>query len=216
MTLIGLLWAALAPISLIILWGLLYKVMKKSKLTRPQRIGLSVGLVAVPVLALWIPARLEYARACQINGAPTILKTAQVDGFFLDDSTANSFGMRYLQEEGFTWMEANSIYNRGKFTRYEKTGDQITQKEIDQLTAQYVLKTEFKEFGSYSDSEMTISDRSTGEKMAWAHSMHFDGGPAKWVLGAWGVSSCPGAWGDSSGFRKMYHLAKDTLRPSKD
>jgi hypothetical protein len=49
--------------------------------------------------------------------------------------------------------------------------------------------------------------------MAQAASANFDGGTAKWVLGAWGSASCPNpvTTAGSAAFQATYHLARDTL-----
>ena len=202
MTLIGLLWAMLAPLLLLPLAWVLVKLLR-------LRWPASLGIVAVVTLVVWLPERLAFHNRCVAMGEPTILKTVNADGFFLDDPTANSFGMRYLQKPGFLWLEARSIYNRSKFTRYDKDGEKINQREIDDLTAQYVLTSTLSEEGSWNVSRTEISDLSSGEKLAWAESGNFDGGIAKWVLGAYGTSHCPS---DSDTFKKMYELAWETLR----
>lgn len=73
-----------------------------------------------PVGGVWYVDHQAFVRVCQQYGVPVVTRTAQVDGFFLDDGTANSFGMRYLQSEGFQWMEARSIYRRDAFVRYTR------------------------------------------------------------------------------------------------
>lgn len=221
MMLLGMLWAAFAPLSLFIFIWILDTLSRKMSV--PERFGVplfkaqkfrrlcSAAIVFGMTALLWLPQKMKFSQICADRGEPTIVKKENAIGFFLDDSTANSFGMRYLQEEGFQWIEARSIYNRDKFTRYEKVGDKITQKEIDTLSAEYVVQSVFKEEGFFSSQQITVARRDTGEKLAWANSMNFDGGTAKWVLGAWGSASCPSAMSNSDAFTKMYHLAKHTL-----
>jgi hypothetical protein len=208
MTLFGLLWSAFAPLTLVLFFFIIFLLTKRTKLTKKFRILIAFASTLIPLLALWLPARIEFSRTCQAQGAPTVAKTALADGFYLDDSTASSFGMRYLQDEGFSWIEAKSIYDPTKFTRYEKNGKAIVSKEINELSARYALINHFEEHEFHKDSQFTIIDRQTGEKLAWAHSFIFDGDPARWLLGGWGVASCPD---DPNEFLKMYHLAKLTL-----
>lgn len=210
---IGFIWAAFAPLSLVACFSLIYFLTKPIALSKRVRIVVSLAATLLPVLLLWIPARLEFGRVCEVQGKPVILKNVQADGFFLDDSTANSFGMRYLQAEGFLWIEAKSIYHPGKFTRYEINGDKISESEVDKISAKYVLKSQHHQRDSYSDTELVITEIQTGEKLASAHSMIFDGGMVKWVLGGWGVVSCPSALTEAEDFTTMYHLAKLTMRP---
>lgn len=210
MILVGFLWSAFAPLSLVIFFFIIFLLTKRTKLSKKFRIVSAFGLTLIPLLALWLPARNEFSQVCQAKGPPTVAKTALADGFYLDDATASSFGMRYLQDEGFSWIETQSLYNPKKFTRYEKNGKEIISKEVDELSARYALINHFEEHKFYKESQMTIQDRQTGEKLAWAHSLIFDGGPARWLLGGWGVASCPD---DPNEFNKMYHLARLTLRP---
>jgi hypothetical protein len=213
MMLIGIIWAAFAPLVLVGVYALILFLTRKTRLSKRYRIGLAAAVSVLPVLIVWAPKRIEFARVCAANGTPVILKTVSADGFFLDDTTANSFGTRYLYDDGFRWFEAKSIYSREKFTRYEINAGKISESEVEKLTAKYIVTSAWQQRDGYSDTEIIIADRESGEKLASAHSMQFDGGAAKWVLGAWGVASCPSG---SENFRKMYHLAKLTMRPDSE
>ena len=62
---------------------------------------------------------------------------ASADGFLLESGTADSFGMRYV-EEGFDWIEARDIGRRDGWVRFEKdTQGRITSKSIDRPIAAY-------------------------------------------------------------------------------
>jgi hypothetical protein len=56
-----------------------------------------------------------------------------------------------------------------------------------------------------------VRERASDRLLAQAAQAHSDGGRAKWVLGAWGTSSCPSA--GSRDWSRWYHLARDVLRP---
>ncbi|MBK6616649.1 hypothetical protein [Ottowia sp.] len=170
--------------------------------------------VVVPVASVWFWDREDFREVCEGEGRPQVLKRALADGVFLNSGTSNSFGMRYLHDEGFSWIEAPSIYRRNKWVRYEKQADgKITTTEIDSLTARYEVREVFSQpFGHTGLMQTQVVDRETGEVMARAGKANFDGGKAKWFLGAWGSSYCPSAMHSSEDFRAFYHLAKDTLR----
>jgi hypothetical protein len=216
MTLIALLWLILAPIFLVIIGMILYFFAKIFKL--PELFGLSgsiastvrflmsFGVVILFIVSLWLPDRLEFKRVCEERGEPKIIKKEKADGFFLDDATEYRV-VRYLREEGFLWLETRSIYNRDKFTRYEKMGVKIEQREIDQLTAEFVVKSNFQDRGSYTITDLSIFRRGSGEVLATASSLHFKGGRALVYFGVWGFAFAK----NSEGFNKMYHLAMDTL-----
>ena len=212
---IGLIWAVFAPLLLAVgVWGLVL-VARKASVPKPWRTWGPVIVVAGLTLAFWVPERLAFKNHCDASSKATILETADADGFFLDDPTANSFGMRYLQEEGFSWLEARSIYDRSRFTRYEMVDGKIEQREIDQTSAEYTVRSKLKIERLWSTTETEIFRTKTGAKMAWANDSHFEGGTAKWVLGVYGTATCPDprSTEGSEHFLDFYHLAKNTLRP---
>lgn len=214
--LLGFVWAVAAPLLLLIPVALLTRLLRQRRpaWTPRRRRVVAVGATLAVVLLAWLPGRLRFATLCDELGLPRIEARAAVAGFLLDDSTAHSFGMRYLLEEGFDWIEARSIVRPGGTTRYRKAGDRIEQDEIDQPTAAHVLQSTHESHpGGVSISRQVIRERAGGRVLAQAASARFDGGPAKWVLGAWGSASCPDpvtAEGNRR-FQASYHLARDTL-----
>ena len=122
MMLLGLLWAAAAPLLLLLPAALLAHGLQRARpaWSHRRRRAVAGALTLAAVATLWVPERLHFAQLCTDLGPPRVLQRAQADGIFLDDPTANSFGTRYLYDEGFTWMEARSIYRRDAFTRYRK------------------------------------------------------------------------------------------------
>lgn len=216
MTLIGLLWAIAAPLLLLIPVALLAGLLRRWRPAWPRRRrwGLAGAVTAAVVAVLWLPQRLQFAALCDGLGPPRIEARAAVAGFFLDDGTANSFGMRYLHEEGFEWIEARSIYRRDAYTRYRKVDGRIEQQEIDRLSAAHVFTSTHEELpGGVSVQRQVIREREGGRLLAHAASARFDGGIAKWVLGAWGSANCPNpvTTAGSAAFQATYHLARDTL-----
>lgn len=215
--LVGVLWAIFAPVAIVAAAALLAWLLHR---LAPARLGLlpsiaiAAMLVSAPVYALWRQDREAFRTLCRAEGAPTIFETARADGFLLTSSTSNSFGMRYLQQEGFAWMESNGIYKRGGFVRYARDDKgAISATKIDGPTARYEVRETFEQRAPGVDISRTqVVDRKTGREMARASSLTFDGGRARWLLGAWGVESCPAARDDVEAFNAYYHLAKDTLR----
>jgi hypothetical protein len=63
---------------------------------------------------------------------------ASTDGFLLESGTADSFGMRYV-EEGFDWIEARGIagaYQETCFSSFVRSGDRDIQGEGTGLAIQ--------------------------------------------------------------------------------
>lgn len=222
MMILGFIWAAFAPVILVVLVVALA--------WRLNRVGVrgavvwAMCVVIIPVALLWFLDREEFLNVCTGEGKPFIIRKAKADGVFLNSSTANSFGMRYLHEEGFSWVEAPSIYHRGSWVRYARSGPasngtvndraaNITTTEIAEITARYEVREESSEpFDHTHLSQTVIVDRTNQEIMAKAGTAHFSGGRAKWVLGAWGSLSCPSPMSHPDDFNDYYHLAKKTLR----
>jgi hypothetical protein len=216
MMLIGFIWAIFAPLLMLIPILAVYLVagwipILKSK---TQRLFFAATITLLAVVSMWLRASINFDAHCEAIGTPQIFEKRKVDGFFLNDSTANSFGMRYLQDEGFLWIEARSIYNRNGFTRYELTKTGITQREVDRLTATIEVKSEFSEDSISSTSIVTIKDMQTQTVLARAANAHFNGGTVRIVLGAWGTRTYPSplSTAGSEAFNQFYHLAKLTLR----
>jgi hypothetical protein len=211
----GFIWVMCAPLVLLIPIGLIYFVL--TKFNTPERKILRWLLAAIlPVAvvgAIWWQDRAEFQTLCASLGEPIVRERLPVDGIFLDDPTANSFGMRYLHDEGFVWVEARSIYKRDGFTRYEKTPTGITSKEVDAITARVAVESRLtQQAPGISIDRVTVRDRQDGRELATAARANFDGGRARWALGIWGTSVCPSLSGaaGSDAFRKFYHLGKLT------
>ena len=214
---IGLLWAIFAPLLLLVPAVALYRFLGTWRPAwRPGTRQFAAALVTLAgVLVLWLPARLEFGRACREMGAPRVIERVRADGFYLDDPTANSFGTRYLYNEGFAWYEARDIYHAGGHVRYTKTADGIKTEPIDSITAGITVASRDSSVGPYIRMDrVVITDRRTGRELATAARANFSGGPARIVLGVYGTSDCPSprTAAGSQAFDLYYHLAKATLR----
>lgn len=210
--LIGLIWAALAPLMLVLAAFVLSKLLRRAGLRRAFPIA--ALLVVAPVATCWLIDRADFIAICEGEGLPVIYRRAAAEGILLDSGTANSFGMRYLHDEGFAWVEAPSIYQRGGWVRYQRAADgTIASRDIPAISARYEVRELFSQPNRHVGLAQTqVVDRSTGELLAKAGSAHFDGGRMKLVLGAWGSGSCPSAMSSPEAFNGYYHLAKRTLR----
>jgi len=221
MMLIGLIWAVLAPLILVALIFALAWTLQRRRV-RGAFIW-ATSAILLPVAAVWWWDHEAFIGVCDREGRPVIFRKAMADGVFLNSGTSNSFGMRYLHDEGFAWIEAPSIFKRDAWVRYERSGAKgtdgnntvanITTTEIPVITARYEVREDFSQpYGHTSLSQTRVIDRQNGELMAKASSAHFSGGRMHWVLGAWGSRSCPGAMSSPDDFNGYYHLARKTLR----
>jgi hypothetical protein len=218
--LLGLIWAAVAPLSLLLLVVAVTRFLRRTGLRAGPRASLALAtlIVLLPVTSIWRSDHAEFERVCAGEGKPVIFRRDSATGVFLNSGTANSFGMRYVQEEGFAWIEAPSIYKPGEWVRYQRdtlngNPNTIQTIEIPAITARYEVREEFsKPFSHTGLSQTSIRDRASGEVLATAGTATFSGGRMQWVLGAWGTSSCPSAMRSPTDFNAYYHLAKRTLR----
>lgn len=224
MMLIGLIWAALAPLILVALIVALAWLLRRAQ--RRGAVAWAMAIVLLPVASVWLWDRTEFIGVCNGEGKPVIFRKATADGVFLNSGTSNSFGMRYLHDEGFSWIEAPSIYRRGAWVRYERgtapdankdgsrTTANIVTTEIPAITARFEVREDSSQPYSHTSlSQTKVIDRNSGELIAKAGNAHFNGGRMQWVLGAWGARTCPSAMSSPEDFNDYYHLAKKTLRP---
>jgi hypothetical protein len=182
--------------------------------------GIAAALIVAPLWVVWYQDYREFRQVCQAYGVPRIQRTEKADGFFLDDGTANSFGMRYLQEEGFQWMEARSIYKRDEFVRYTAASDRkITEVPQKTRTARFEVVGEFiKPHHHTSVSFTRIMDTHApvgGQEMARAAMVNFDGGLMRPVLGIYGTAEFPSVRADTATWQEAYHLVRNTLGTRK-
>ena len=209
MMLIGVIWAALAPLILVALIIALAWWLRRKRV--PGAVLWAMAVVLLPVTMVWWWDRAEFIGVCTGEGKPVIFRKAMAEGVFLNSGTSNSFGMRYLHEEGFSWIEAPNIYQRDAWVRYERSGAKsnnsngtaanITTTEISAITARYEVREDSsRPFSHTSLSQTKIIDRTSGEVLAKAGSAHFSGGRMKWVLGAWGARNCPSAMSSPEDF----------------
>ncbi len=221
----GLLLAIFGPLLLLAPAAALYWLLRHVALA--QRFGitsrgpvraahglLALGLVAVVVTATWLPGRLEFSRLCAELAEPRIHARVKVEGFYLDDLTANSFGTRYLHDEGFSWFEARDIYRSDGHVRYRKDGGKIVTDPIPALTAAHVVRSGVEVRAQTIHVARTeIAERASGKILAEAHSVIYHGGPLGLFLGAYGLANCPSpitAEG-SRQFNTYYHLVREVL-----
>jgi hypothetical protein len=224
MMLAGLLLAVLGPLLLLLPIAFLYLLFRRAGIGARFGLGASqarlahlcgsTALVLGAVLASYLPGRLEFERLCADLAEPRIFGKVRVEGFFLDDLTANSFGQRYLGEEGFAWFETHDIYKRGQFMRFRKAGDKVRTEPVTELQSRHVVKsaTEIRD-RTIHVSRTAISERESGRLLAEAHSVIYHGGPLGIVLGVYGMSNCPNPITPegSRQFNLYYHLVREVL-----
>jgi len=170
MWLLGILWAVTAPLLLLIPAGLLVALLSITGWSRHARMAIAAGLVILTVGTVWWHDYQKFVSICEGAGKPRIMTRAFADGIFLDSPTANSFGMGYVQEQGFAWMEMKSIYDRTKIVRVTREPDgQLRTDPTDTIHARYEVRETFEQPYPHTGLSMKrIIDRTTGAIMAQA------------------------------------------------
>ena len=210
---IGILWALFAPLSLVAaVFAVAFVV---HHLGGGWWIALLAGVVSVmvPVGWIWYADHRAFEDICRRSALAVVHQQVPVAGFFLDSPTANSFGLRYLQEDGFSFIEARDIARRDGWVRYARdpTGRVVTS-PIDHPSARFSVHERFTQPSpSVGLATTTVTERESGRELASAGSATFDGGRLEWFLGAWGVDSCPNPRSSPESFERYYHLGRDTI-----
>ncbi len=221
----GLLLSIFGPLVFVVPVALLYFVFRRAGLAarlgiagsgsqRTAHALLAACLVVIGVFITWLPGRLEFGRLCDQLVEPRIYDRVHVAGFYLDDPTANSFGMRYLHDEGFAWIEARDIYRRSAYVRYRKDGQKIETDQIAALTATHMVRSGVEQRPQGINIARTeITERASGKLLAEAHSLTYRGGPLGMILGIFGSGHCPNPISaeGSSQFNGYYYLAREVL-----
>ena len=212
---LGIIWAVTAPLLLLMPVALLFALLSFTGWSRRVRMAVATGLVVITVGTIWWLDYKEFVSVCEGVGKPRIIVRSTADGIFLDSPTANSFGMNYLHEQGFSWMEMRSIYDRNKIERViREANGQIRTEPVDSISARYEVRETFEQPYPHTALSMKrVIDRQTGTVMAQAGSANFNGGRMQWVLGVYGTRSYPSAMTNSEDFQAYYYLAQRTLRP---
>ena len=211
MTLFGLLWAAFAPVLIVVAVALTALALRR--FGRRRAWGAAAALVLLPIIFVHWTDRRAFAALCAELGEPVIHAKASADGILLSSPTANSFGYRYVQSEGFDWMEIADIYRKAPYVRVSRVADgKLAETPTEAPPARYEVPETYEARPSAGGSTTIVRDRETGAELARGADATFDGGRARWLLGAWGVSSCRTAAADPASFNAWYHLARNTLR----
>lgn len=224
MMLAGLLLALFGPLLLFLPLAVLYVLLGRAGLgarlglspanARLLHLSLAAAVVFGTVLASYLPGRIAFERLCRELAEPRIYDRTRVEGFFLDDTTADSFGLRYVGEEGFAWFETHDIRKRGHFVRYRRSNGEVTIEPAIEPKADHAVKstTEVRA-DTLHVSRTAVIERASGRLLAEAYSVAYHGGPLGWVLGVYGLSHCPDPATAEGGrqFDRYYHLARDVL-----
>ncbi len=181
---------------------------------QPLALTLATGIVALPVLALYLPGRYAYERICEAETRPVIAETTRAEGYFR--SSLYPYEAQLILGQGqFAFVEGPDMYHRGAYIRYtlNAVGDRLAT-PMDQPSADYLVDDEHAVLShGISIHRKRIVERASGRELARAASAVYHGGAAAWLLGAHGLSSCPDirSRAGSRDFDTYYHLETRVL-----
>ncbi len=223
---IGILLAVIGPLLLIPIPWALYRFVARPLILRAATprlsqdsakglaLGITVGLLAAGLAASYIPGKHQFDALCEQHAHPALRRSIHVDGFYADKLFAYQ-AAQYLTK-GFTYIEAPDPYKDGVILRYTLSEDgQALPEEIAEPASLFGYRETFSQPGStLTLTEKLIYERSTGEEVARAASVHYMGGPFSLLLGSYASSSCPdpATPQGSEDFNTFYNLETLVLR----
>ena len=210
MTTLGVLWAMFAPVSLLV------AILAAAWLLRQLGVRFAGLIATVAVLAptawIYLSERGRFDTLCEELGEPIISERASADGVLLTSPTAASFGRRYVEKDGFKWIERSEGQGFVRVMADGKGG--FSEEAIAAPSARYeVIESFEKRPGDVSISKIRVVDREAGRDLSHAADAVFGGGAMRWALGAYGMTSCQTGVQNAEAFQRFYRLAHDTLRP---
>ena len=187
-------WLAFAgPFLLIPIVWLLYRFALRPFFgSRLQAAAVSTALVTLLLAATYFPGKRDFDRMCEAQGSPKIERRVEVEGFFRTAMFPYE-AVLYLTQDGFRFVEAPDPYREGVMIRYSfAPNGEVRQDEATRLESRYgVRKTYGLLKGGVTKSEKVVYEIATGEEVARATELVYQGGPLALFLGTLGMTSCP-------------------------
>jgi len=224
---VGVLLAIFGPLLLVPVTWVVYRWLTRplAKRLMPQRERSSArvwvaalsapALVALVLVASWVPGKMEFDQLCAEHATPTIARRVSAEGFFRTRMFPYE-ARPFLDKGGFRFVEAPDMYNQGKLFRYarSKSGD-IERQAIEELQSRYAVEKSFSamSFG-ITMSEKIVYVLASREELARAAYIVYAGGPLSLFLGSYALASCPDA-ADPEGavaFQTFYNLETIALQ----
>lgn len=201
---LGMLLAVAGPLLVIPVVWLVYRLLAKpvvyavlvpplaGRTARWTALAVSLVCAAVVLTLSYLPGKWEFDQLCSVHAAPTVSGRVSVAGFYRQHMFPYE-ATRYLDEGGFTFVEAPHPYEKGIYVRYSKTGEGETgEHKISALESRYGVRKTLSELShGILLSEKRVYEMASDRELARAAHLTYEGGPLKLFLGAYGMSSCP-------------------------
>ena len=190
---LGVLLALAGPLLLIPVVWLIYRFALRPFFgSRSKALTVATGLVALLLASTYFPGRQAFDRMCAAEGAPVIQRRVTAFGFFRSEMFPYE-AVLYITQNNFQFIEAPDPYRKDVTIRYTlaSTGE-VRQAETETLRSQYGVRKTYELLeGGVSKTEKVIYELESGEELAHASELVYQGGPLAVFLGTFGLTSCP-------------------------
>lgn len=217
---LGVLLAVVGPLlTLPLIWvvqrlllkALIQRCEPSLSLGRAQRKAYWVAtiLVVAVLLASRLPGHYQFLAQCSEHQRPQVATRVQVDGFYRTAALAYE-AAEDLRDGRFHFIEAPDPYRAGVELRYSlDSSGAMHRVEIEERQSKFGVSTTYTTPSpGLSVHQKQIFELQSGNIIAEAASLTYDGGPLSWLLGSYAMESCPDpatAQG-SENFRIYYDL----------
>ena len=212
---LGVLLAVVGPILLIPVIWLLYRfVLKPFFGSRWQAVAVAVAVVVLVLAATYFPGKEGFDRMCAEEGSPVVTRRVKAFGFFRTEMFPYE-AVLYITQNGFRFVEAPDPFRKGVTIRYSLAPNgEVRQDDAAVPQSVYgVRKTYEMLAGGVAKTEKVIYVLHSGEELARASELVYQGGPLAVFLGTFGLETCPDPHSEEGAreFRIFYALESYVL-----
>ncbi len=224
---IGVLLAIAGPVLLIPVLWLVYRLLARPivhSFMDPRSSGWAAGglalvmsmlLVAGALAVSYVPGKREFDRLCSLHATPTVSDRIMVRGFYRNRLYPYE-ARRFLDEGGFTFVEAPHMYEKDTWVRYSKNAaGELNEQKVPGPDSRYGVREILSELphGIFMTEKLVYEIQSNRE-LAKASQIIYEGGPFSVLLGVYAMSSCPDVRSaiGSGHFNTFYNLESIALR----
>lgn len=227
---IGILLAVAGPLLLVPVVWIVYRVLARPAVlsvmaARPGTrsagrlaLALSVLLVAAVLAVSYLPGKREFDRLCDMHAIPTVSERTLASGFYRNRLYPYE-ARRFLDEGGFTFVEAPHRYEQDAYVRYSiNAGGELDEEMVPEPESRYGVRETLAELPhGILMTEKVVYERGPDRELARAAQVVYQGGPLSLLLGVYAMSSCPDVRspGGSGHFMTFYNLETIALRSAE-
>jgi hypothetical protein len=228
---VGILLAIVGPLLLIPFIWIVYRLVTRKIIYRFNKdkyshstndliaISVSTAMILVLLVLSYLPGKMEFDKLCSQHGTPSIQKRVHTNNFYRTRLYPYE-AKQFLGEEGFEFIEAPHMYNKGSYMKYSLAEDgMIKEEEISETTSRYGIRDDLKLLTlGINLSQKTAYEMESGKEFAQAATILYSGGPLSIFMGVYAMSNCPDIISEqgSKDFNTYYNFEKEILLDKKN